>query len=106
SSTVFDSMTLANRNAINGFFTGTMFRDVNANGTYGPGEAVPGLRVELTNNSVAHTQYDISSTVGSFAVPLTGINAGAVVQVFLRNTTASPIVVSIPVNHATLNTVT
>lgn len=106
SSTTYDSMTIANRNAITGFFTDTLFRDANTNGAYGSGEGISGLRVELTNNSVAHNQFDNSSTVGSFAVPLTGINAGAVVQVFLRNTTASPVIVSIPANHSTLNNIT
>jgi hypothetical protein len=105
-STIFDSMTLANRNAVTGFFTGTVFRDANSNGIYNAGEAISRMRIELTNNRVAHTSYDISSGVGSFAVPLTGINAGAVVQVFLRNNSAAPVTISIPANHTTVNPVT
>lgn len=102
----FDAMTLANQDAINGYFTGTIFRDLNANNAYGAGEGISGVKIEITWNGNPHNRYDISSPVGSFAVPLNGTIIGDVIDVFLTNTTGSPLSLSIPLNHATLRPVT
>lgn len=99
----YDAMTIANRDSINGTFTGTIFFDANSNNTYNAGEGIGGVRIELTNNGAAHIYHDISTQVGSFAVPLYGIPAGAAVQVFLINNTGSSRTFSVPSSHTTLN---
>ncbi len=43
--------------------------------------------------------YDISSAVGSFAIPIQSIAAGATVQVVLSNTTTTNLTLSIPQDY-------
>lgn len=103
--TDYDVMKIAAQNSASGsFFTDTLFRDANSNNLYGSGEGVRGIKIELTNNGAAHTSFDVSSAVGSFAISLGGINAGNSVQVFLTNTSGSAATLSIPASHSTLNT--
>ncbi len=87
------------------FFTGTLFQDVNGNRGYTQGEGRGGVKVELVTGGVAHTNYDVSTSVGSFAIPTGEIYEGAMVRVVLTNTTASPVTVSVPRNYDTLETI-
>lgn len=78
------------------FFTGTLFHDRNNNKAYSSGEGVAGVRVELTAGVGLHPDYDVSTGVGSFAVPLEGIAEGAVVQVRLTNTNSVAVQLTVP----------
>ena len=102
----YDAMVVGRQGTATGFFTDTAFRDADSNGTYTGNEGISGIRVELTNNGAAHSWFDVSSASGSFAVPLTGIAAGAVVQVYLANSGGGPITLSIPSDFSTLRTLT
>jgi hypothetical protein len=78
------------------FFTGTLFHDANNNGAYNQNEGIPSVRVSLRVDGVPYHQFDRSTNVGSFAIPIQPIPAGASVEVLLANTTASNINLSIP----------
>jgi hypothetical protein len=67
------------------FFTGTLFADKNGNGRYTRDEAVSGVRVSLVVDGRFHEDWDSSSEVGSFAVPLREIAPGSEVRVLLIN---------------------
>jgi hypothetical protein len=88
------------------FFTDTLFRDANSNGIYDQAEAVAGVTVTLLVNGIPAGYYDVSSSVGSFAVPIQAIAANATVQVVLSNTTAAAVTLSIPRDYRTFTTVT
>jgi len=91
--------------AANRFFTGTIFSDANQDNAYSAGEGRPGVKAELRVGAVTHTVFDVSTAVGSFAIPLVGIAQGATVKVQLINTTASTITLSIPRSYATLESI-
>lgn len=93
------------RSGSNRFFTGTLFQDVNGNRTYNQGEGRGGVKVDLVTGGLSHSSYDVSTGVGSFAIPTGGIAEGATVRVVLTNTTASPVTVTVPRNYDTLETV-
>ena len=84
------------RSGTSRFYTGTVFEDVNGNRTYNQGEGRAGVRVELIVGGVKHAVHDVSTAVGSFAIPLSGIPVGATVRVILTNTTAAPLTVTLP----------
>jgi hypothetical protein len=52
------------------FFTDTLFRDANTNGLYDQTEEIPGVSVTLLVGGVPHSYFDLSSAVGSFAIPI------------------------------------
>ena len=84
------------------FLTDTLFQDKNGNGVYDSGEGVPAIAVRLMAGSQRQSSFDLSSGVGSFAVPIQSISPGAVVSVLLSNTAATNITLSVPVNYASL----
>jgi len=86
------------------FFTDTIFQDANANGTYDQGEGVPGVAVRMVVGGNAAGTYDVSTAVGSFAVPIQSIAGGATVQVMLSNTTTASLVLTIPKDYANSST--
>lgn len=88
------------------FFTDTMFLDANGDGIYQRGEAIAGIGIRLLINGRTHTYGDLSSKVGSFAIPIQSIAAGAAVQVVLSNTTTSRLSLSIPRSYASCTQVT
>ncbi len=90
----------------NCFFTDTIFRDSNTNGIYDQAEAIAGVAVKLLVNGVQTSYYDISSSCGSFAIPIQSIAGNATVQVVLSNTTAASITLSIPKDYKNYATVT
>jgi hypothetical protein len=92
------------RSGSNRFFTGTLFEDVNGNRTYNRGEGRGGVKVELVVGGVTHSVHDISTAVGSFAIPLNGLSVGATIRVVLTNTTGAPVVVSVPRDQDPLET--
>ena len=53
-----------------------------------------------------HSYFDLSSSVGSFAIPIQTIAAAASVQVVLSNTTAVSVTLSIPRDYRNYTTVT
>jgi hypothetical protein len=81
------------------FFTGTLFHDDNHDNAYGAGEGVPDIAVRLKTGTADHTHFDISTEVGSFAIPCASIPSGTVVTVLLSNTTPSQVILSIPNDH-------
>ncbi len=83
----------------NCYFTDTVFQDANGNGIYEQTESVPGVAIRLLVGSTPSSYYDISSTVGSFAIPIQSIAAGATVQVVLSNTTTASLTLSIPQDY-------
>ncbi len=83
-------------------FTGTVFQDTNGDHVYNSGEGRGGVRVELRIEGNAHSHFDNSTNVGSFAIPIETIPAGSTVEVWLTHTGTRPAGLSIPVNHATL----
>jgi len=83
------------------FFTDTLFRDANSNGVYEAAEAVGGVAVRLLVDGSPTSHYDISSSVGSFAIPIGAIVPSSTVQVVLSNTTAATLALTIPVDYWT-----
>jgi hypothetical protein len=81
------------------FFTDTLFRDANGNNVYDAGEGVSNVVVSLVCGTNMQSYYDISTTMGSFAVPITSISGGSNVQVVLSNASATTIVLTIPRNY-------
>jgi hypothetical protein len=88
------------------FFTDTLFRDNNSNGKYDQGEAVAGIHIELRIDVTAHTWFDVSSTAGSFVIPIQTITDGVTVQVVLRNSGATTTTLSIPRDYGSNAVVT
>ena len=88
------------------FFTDTLFRDANGNGTYEQNEGVGDVAIRLRVGNGNHSSYAISASVGSFAVPIQSIAGGAVVQVILSNTTAASVTLNIPRDYGTYTTMT
>jgi len=89
----------------NCFFTDTLFNDVNGNGTYEQSEGVAGIAIRLRVGSTQAAYEDVSSAVGSFAIPIQSIASLATVQVILSNTTSSAVSVSIPKDYRNYSTV-
>ncbi|HWB07312.1 MAG TPA: CAP domain-containing protein [Verrucomicrobiales bacterium] len=88
------------------FFTDTMFRDTNADSKYTQGEGVSGVKVTLKVNGADHTTFDVSAAPGSFAVPLSGIAVEPTAEVWLTNQSGTAIILSIPRDYRTLESVT
>ena len=86
------------------FFTDTLFTDSNGNGAYNQTEGLAGVRVLLLANGVLHTHCDVSTSTGSFAVPLQGIATGATVSVVLENPTSQALTLHLPRDATTLET--
>jgi len=83
----------------NCYFTDTTFQDANGNGIYEQTDSVPGVAIRLLVGNTPSSYYDISSAVGSFAIPIQSIAAGATVQVVLSNTTTTNLTLSIPLDY-------
>ncbi|MFP6872019.1 MAG: CAP domain-containing protein [Verrucomicrobiales bacterium] len=86
------------------FLTGTLFNDTNGNNRYEPSEAAAGITVSLIVEDVPHPQYDVSTAVGSFAIPIQSIPAGSRVEVMLSSTANTAINLSIPTAYSTYST--
>ena len=86
------------------FFTDTLFYDSNANGIYDQAEGVAGVSVTLLVGGVSTTYFDVSTSIGSFAIPIQAIAGAATVQVVLSNTTASTLALSVPRDYRTYAT--
>ena len=71
------------------FFTDTLFHDANTNGLYDQTEGISGVSITLLVNGILHSYFDLSSSVGSFAIPIQSIAANASVQVVVSNTTVT-----------------
>lgn len=78
------------------FLTCTLFHDATGPGIYSVGCGVGGIRVDLRCGRTVHEDFDVSTAVGSFAVPLSGITTGTNVEVLLTNTNAAPVTLTIP----------
>lgn len=87
------------------FFTGTIFRDANADGAYDVDEGVAGVRIRLRVQGEVHAWFDVSASSGSFAVPIESIPDRSTVEVLLGNPTANHIVISLPRDYARHDTV-
>src|SRR5437867_19761 len=90
--------------ANNCFFTDTLFQDTNGDGTYQQNEAVAGVVIRLLAGNTVAAYYDVSSAVGSFAVPIQSIAEGANVQVVLSNATSSSVSLSLPHDYQNYST--
>lgn len=84
----------------NCYFTDTLFLDANGDGVYQSSEAVPGVAIRLLAGGNGLSSYDISSAVGSFAIPIQSVASNSVVQVVLSNTTTSSVTLSIPRDYS------
>ncbi len=87
------------------FLTGTLFNDTNGNKRYEPSEAAAGITVRLIVEDVLHPQYDVSTAVGSFAIPIQSIPEGSRVEVMLSSTADTAINLSIPTAYSTYSQV-
>ena len=87
------------------FFTDTLFRDANSNGIYDQAEAIAGVSITLLVGGVPHSYFDLSSAVGSFAIPIQSIATAAPVQVVLSNTTTASVTLNIPRDYGNYTTV-
>lgn len=81
------------------FFTDTIFADTDQDGRYDQGEGRPNIRIHLRIANADHIHYDISTTSGSFAIPIQTIADGARVEVHLTNSGATPVSLSVPRNY-------
>lgn len=86
------------------FFTDTLFHDSNGNGAYNKGEGRAGIRVLLLLQNSLHPHCDVSTTAGSFAVPIQSIPLNTLVRVVLENTNAHAVTLSLPRDAGTLET--
>jgi uncharacterized protein YkwD len=89
----------------NCFFTDTIFQDTNKDGIYEQTEGVAGVAILLVAGTSQFGSYDISSSIGSFAIPIQSIAGGVTVQVVLSNTTAATVTLSIPRDYTNYSTV-
>ena len=78
------------------FLTDTVFEDRDGDGSYDQGEGVAGVRVTLKSAGADHASWDVSSSAGSFAIPIQAISDGGTVEVWLQNTTLKPVALDIP----------
>ena len=88
------------------FFTDTLFHDADNDGAYDQNEGRSGLQILLRINGTPHSQFDLSSPAGSFAIPIQSIPDGALVQVFLANPTTTTTSLSLPLNYDNYSQVT
>jgi hypothetical protein len=88
-----------------GFFTDTLFHDANTNGLYDQTEGISGVSITLLVGGVPHSYFDLSSSVGSFAIPIQSIAVSASVQVVLSNATTASVSLSIPRDYHNYTTV-
>lgn len=82
------------------FLTDTLFHDRDGDGSYDQGEGVAGVRLTLAAGGTEHGAYDVSSGVGSFAIPIQALPNGAPVDVWLHNTTQTPVSLTLPRDYA------
>jgi hypothetical protein len=87
------------------FFTDTLFHDANTNGLYDQTEGISGVSITLLVGGVPHSYFDLSSSVGSFAIPIQSIASSTSVQVVISNTTTATVSLSIPRNYYNNTTV-
>jgi hypothetical protein len=87
------------------YFTDTLFFDANGNSVYDSGEGVAGVSLALIVDGARAEFHDISTVVGSFAIPLETMAAGATVQIVISNTTAARISISVPRGFAALDVI-
>jgi len=92
--------------ANNCFFTDTLFQDANGDGIYQQTEAVSGVAIRLLVGNNVAAYYDISSPVGSFAVPIQSIAGGVSVQVVLLNATSSSVSLNLPRDYQNYSALT
>ena len=88
------------------FFTGTIFRDANADGTYDINEGIAGVRIRLRIQGLIHAWFDVSGSAGNFAVPIESIPDRAVVEVLIGNPSDKLVLLSLPKDYARHDTVT
>jgi hypothetical protein len=88
------------------FFTDTLFKDTNGNGSYEQTEGVPKVAIRLLVGGAVQRTFDSSSSVGSFAIPIQNISGGSVVQVTFSNTTTLTVALNVPVNYSNNTSVT
>jgi hypothetical protein len=88
------------------FFTDTLFRDSNGNGLYDQGEGLANIAVKLIVGGTVYGSYDLSTSVGSFALPIQSIAVSTTVQVVLSNTTAATLTLSVPRDYRNFTVVT
>ena len=86
------------------FFTDTLFNDANGNGTYEQGEGIAGVSVALVVGGVRQSSFDVSSSVGSFGIPIQAIAGGSSVQVVISNTTTAQVQLSVPKDYQAYTT--
>ncbi|MFT5124635.1 MAG: hypothetical protein ACI9TH_005134 [Kiritimatiellia bacterium] len=86
------------------YFTGSIFHDGDANTFYDRGEGLGGIEIRIYQDGVEHDMYDVSSDSGNFAVPLNNLAEGLAMIVFV-NPSASPVTLSIPIDHARIGTI-
>lgn len=82
------------------FFTDTVFRDDDGDGAYDQGEGLGGIRVRLRVNGLIQDAFDLTSPVGSFAIPIQSIADGATVEVLLANATTSSVTLQVPRSYS------
>ncbi len=87
------------------FLTDTLFQDANGDGVYQSSEAVPGVAIRLLVGGNVFGFCDISTSVGSFAIPLQSLATNTLAQVVLSNTTTAAVVMSIPRDYRNYTTV-
>jgi hypothetical protein len=88
------------------FFTGTIFHDNNADAEYTIGEGIGSVEVRLFDSGTEGAYYDVSTSSGSFAVPIAGFTDGHTISVKLVNKTGSTVSLSIPMGWGTLGEIT
>ncbi len=88
------------------FFTDTLFYDANGNGVYDQGEGIANIAVKLLVGGGTYGVYDLSTSVGSFAIPIQSIAGSTTVQVMLSNPTPAAVTLSMPRDYRNLIDVT
>jgi hypothetical protein len=88
------------------FFTGTIFHDDNADFAYTAGEGIGNVEVRLFDGGVEGAYYDVSTSAGSFAIPIADHTDGSTITVKLVNKTGGSTTLSIPMGWGTFGEVT
>ncbi len=94
------------RRSTNHFFTDTAFGDVNTNNVYDEGEGAGGIEVHLWNGTNEALWFDVSTTSGSFAIPINDLPDGKAITTELRNTNGTARLLTIPMGFNTVGDVT
>jgi hypothetical protein len=88
------------------FFTGTAFHDTNGDGAYTEGEGIDGVEIRLLHDEVEGAWYDVSTSSGSFAVPIAGLPPGEAIQVRLGNPGGTGLLLTVPLGRTSLAEIT